>query len=178
MFGCLYFYKKKVSISKTKFLSFYKSFGGSLRGSTKLPQSYCIAKICRVALFKNLSLLDLSTKYVCFLSLIIFWLSIILGSREFVNLTVVEQLPAKNKNSTSDFNRTLTVEESLKSSMLPHLTTTNATVKDYEEAFCRDIESFNSLFIVSKMQLNDFSQRYTLHSIWLYSSFYKIASIE
>jgi len=69
------------------------------------------------------------------------------AGREFVNLTVVEHLPAKNKNSTSDFNRTLTVEESLKSSMLPHLPTTNATVKNYEEAFCRDIESFNSLFI-------------------------------
>ena len=118
--------------------------------------------ICAVQKFKSPGFFH--QMFASFYKLIVFWLSIILGSREFVNLTVVEHLPAKTKNSTSDFNRTLTVEESLKSSMLPHLTTTNATVKDYEEAFCRDIESFNSLFIVSKMQLNDFSQRYTLHS--------------
>ena len=154
-----------VKISITKFLSFYKSLGGSLRGNTKLAQSYCIAKICRVADTICVVQRFFHQMFASFYKLIVFWLSIILGSREFVNLTVVEQLPAKNKNSTSDFNRTLTVEESLKSSMLPHLTTTNATVKDYEEAFCRDIESFNSLFIVSKMQLNDFSHRYKLHSI-------------
>ena len=52
------------------------------------------------------------------------------------------------KNST-DGNRTETISESLSKSMLKYLSLEDAKAKDLEEAFCRDIDSFNSAYIVS-----------------------------
>ena len=44
--------------------------------------------------------------------------------------------------------RTETKEESLSGSLLKYMDTTKATKADLEEAFCRDIESFNEAFQV------------------------------
>jgi len=49
-------------------------------------------------------------------------------------------------NST-DGNRTETISESLSKSMLKYLSLEDAKAKDLEEAFCRDIDSFNSAYI-------------------------------
>ena len=47
-----------------------------------------------------------------------------------------------------DWDRTETPEESMSGSMLQYLEKRDITEQQLEEAFCRDIDAFNSLFIV------------------------------
>jgi len=59
-------------------------------------------------------------------------------------------LPISNhkSNNNADLNRTETIKESLKKSMLKHLNLKKvASREELEEAFCRDIDSFNSAYI-------------------------------
>ena len=71
------------------------------------------------------------------------------------------------KNST-DGNRTETISESLNRSMLKYLNLETAKEKDLEEAFCRDIDSFNSAYIVSRilwLVIDEFSDT-CLYDAW------------
>ena len=55
---------------------------------------------------------------------------------------------SKNMKSTVPDDRTQTKEESLSGSLLKYMDTKNASKADLEEAFCRDIDSFNEAFQV------------------------------
>ena len=57
-----------------------------------------------------------------------------------------------NKNNKTDMDRTETPDESLRKSLLKYLSI-EATKVQLEEAFCRDIDSFNSIYIVSIQKL-------------------------
>ena len=66
-----------------------------------------------------------------------------------------ENCPTLSKFARKDLNRTMSPHESLCTSMLRHLNRTTVSKIDLEEAFCRDIDSFNAAFIVS---FNHFNQ--------------------
>ena len=53
-----------------------------------------------------------------------------------------------NKGNRTDGNQTETIEESLSNSMLKYLDVTQANEIDLKEAFCRDIDAFNTAFSV------------------------------
>ena len=57
--------------------------------------------------------------------------------------------PTLGTISRTDLNRTLSPHESLCTSMLRHVDRQTISKPDLEEAFCRDIDSFNAAFIVS-----------------------------
>ena len=57
-----------------------------------------------------------------------------------------------NENNKTDMDRTETPDESLRKSLLKYLSI-EATKMQLEEAFCRDIDSFNSIYIVSIQKL-------------------------
>ena len=57
--------------------------------------------------------------------------------------------PTLGTISRTDLNRTLSPHESLCTSMLRHVDRLTISKTDLEEAFCRDIDSFNAAFIVS-----------------------------
>ena len=57
--------------------------------------------------------------------------------------------PTLSTISRTDLNRTLSPQESLCTSMLRHIDRQAISKTDLEEAFCRDIDSFNAAFIVS-----------------------------
>lgn len=57
--------------------------------------------------------------------------------------------PTLSTISRKDLNRTLSPHESLCTSMLRHVDRQTISKTDLEEAFCRDIDSFNAAFIVS-----------------------------
>ena len=61
--------------------------------------------------------------------------------------TLNDNIWAKPK-STVPNDRTQTKEESLSGSLLKYMDTKNASKADLEEAFCRDIDSFNEAFQV------------------------------
>ena len=63
--------------------------------------------------------------------------------------------PTLSTFARKDLNRTMSPHESLCTSMLRHLNRTTISKIDLEEAFCRDIDSFNAAFIVS---FNHFNQ--------------------
>ena len=60
-----------------------------------------------------------------------------------------ENCPTLSTLSKEDLNRTLSPQESLCTSMLRHIDKKTVRKDDLEEAFCRDIDSFNAAFIVS-----------------------------
>ena len=60
-----------------------------------------------------------------------------------------EHCPTLGTISRTDLNRTLSPHESLCTSMLRHVDRQTINKTDLEEAFCRDIDSFNAAFIVS-----------------------------
>ena len=53
-----------------------------------------------------------------------------------------------NKGNRTDGNQTETIEEALGNSMLKYLDVTQANEIDLKEAFCRDIDAFNTAFSV------------------------------
>ena len=53
-----------------------------------------------------------------------------------------------NKGNRTDGNQTETIEEALSNSMLKYLDVTQANEIDMKEAFCRDIDAFNTAFSV------------------------------
>ena len=53
-----------------------------------------------------------------------------------------------NKGNRTDGNRTETIEEALGSSMLKYLDVRQASERELKEAFCRDIDAFNTAFNV------------------------------
>ena len=57
--------------------------------------------------------------------------------------------PSLSTISKKDLNRTLSPHESLCTSMLRHVDKKTISRTDLEEAFCRDIDSFNAAYIVS-----------------------------
>lgn len=60
-----------------------------------------------------------------------------------------ENCPTLSTLSKEDLNRTLSPQESLCTSMLRNIDKKTVSKDDLEEAFCRDIDSFNAAFIVS-----------------------------
>ena len=62
--------------------------------------------------------------------------------------------PTLSTFARKDLNRTMSPHESLCTSMLRHLNRTTISKIDLEEAFCRDIDSFNAAFIVSFIHFN------------------------
>lgn len=66
-----------------------------------------------------------------------------------------------NKNNKTDLDRTETPDESLRKSLLKYLGI-EATKMQLEEAFCRDIDSFNSIYIVSIQKLRQLYNKFSL----------------
>ena len=66
-----------------------------------------------------------------------------------------------NKNNLTDLDRTETPDESLRKSLLKYLGI-EATKMQLEEAFCRDIDSFNSIYIVSIQKLRQLYNKFSL----------------
>ena len=76
---------------------------------------------------------------------------------EEIITTTKQQISNRNNKTDLDLDRTETPDESLRKSLLKYLGI-EATKMQLEEAFCRDIDSFNSIYIVSIQKLyNKFS---------------------
>ena len=60
-------------------------------------------------------------------------------------------------NMTIPDNRTETTDESLSGSLLKYIDARNASRKDLEEAFCRDIDAFSEAFPISESSCNSCS---------------------
>ena len=63
--------------------------------------------------------------------------------------TYNKNCPNRPRSGRKDLNRTMSPHESLCTSMLRLVNRTTISKTDLEEAFCRDIDSFNAAFIVS-----------------------------
>lgn len=60
----------------------------------------------------------------------------------------IKPLSRQFSSNKTDVNRTETPQESISTSMLQYLDKSNTTEQQLEEAFCRDIDAFNSLFVL------------------------------
>ena len=76
------------------------------------------------------------------------------GQTENTMHDTYKNCPTLSTLARKDLNRTMSPHESLCTSMLRHLNRTTISKIDLEEAFCRDIDSFNAAFIVSFIHFN------------------------